>query len=123
MSTSLLRLRSEAIDETITTPAEHSTPYTTFLIENARWFSDSYPPDSDNPSSQALVSKPTMSCAQIPTWDVHKISYERIPRYNSPDRFSDTEECSWEEGLQAIEDHDWSGTVMNDGDKSSKNDM
>lgn len=60
--------------------------------------------------------------AHIATWRLDEVGYEHAPTYTLRDQFSEVEVSSWEDGLQSIEDHDWSLPGQDEGDRSLIND-
>lgn len=54
------------------------------------------------------MSDPSMSREHITDWDLGEVGYAYTPMYHRRDHFFDTEDFSWQEVLQAIEDYDWS---------------
>lgn len=117
MSTSFLMDLSEATDETSRTLTQHPAIYTNVLTDHDTEFASRYDLNPDGLLSSTSVKDPTMSRERIAIWDLGEVGYRYIPAYYYRDCFSETEDCSWLEASQAIEDHDWAST----GEKSGCN--
>jgi hypothetical protein len=77
-----------------------------------------YGSGSDKSWAQAFVSDRSMLHAHAATWRLDEVGYEHAPMYTPWDQFSEVEVSSWEDGLQSIEDHDWSLPEQDECDKS-----
>jgi hypothetical protein len=101
----------ETVNDTIDEPADCSISQSaTALTDEDRLFASSDGLDSNALIPQIRVSQSSMSHGHVATWELHEVGYMYVPTHIYTDDPSSIEVCSWEEALQAIEDHDWAGT-------------
>ncbi|KAF1358499.1 hypothetical protein EJ07DRAFT_179696 [Lizonia empirigonia] len=98
------------------------TPFcANFLTDENTASAGSHSFSPDDLSSSTSMSDPSMSREHITDWDLGEVGYAYTPMYHHRDHFFDTEDFSWQEVLQAIEDYDWSPNGQESEDNLTNN--